>query len=62
MRPGKKEIIQAMSNIQSQSTSNPTSISQKAAIAALTGPQDSVGMMVKSSRSGGTSSSTVSTV
>ncbi len=35
---GKKEIIQAMSNIQSQSTSNPTSISQKAALAALTGP------------------------
>ncbi len=44
---GKKEIIQAMSNIQSQSTSNPTSISQKAALAALTGPQDFVGMMVK---------------
>jgi aspartate aminotransferase len=43
---GKKEVIQAMSNIQSQSTSNPTSISQKAAVAALTGPQDSVGMMV----------------
>jgi aspartate aminotransferase len=43
---GKKEIIKAMSNIQSQSTSNPTSISQKAALAALTGPQDSVSMMV----------------
>lgn len=43
---GKREIIQAMSNIQSQSTSNPTSISQKAALAALTGPQDSVGAMV----------------
>jgi len=36
-----------MSNIQSQSTSNPTSISQKAALAALTGPQDSVAEMVK---------------
>ena len=35
---GAREIIQAMSNIQSQSTSNPTSISQKAALAALTGP------------------------
>src|SRR5208283_2694945 len=32
--------------IQSQSTSNPTSISQKAALAALTGPQAFVGMMV----------------
>jgi aspartate aminotransferase len=44
---GRKEIIQAMGNIQSQSTSNPTSISQKAALAALTGPQDFVGFMVK---------------
>lgn len=44
---GAREIIQAMSNIQSQSTSNPTSISQKAALAALTGPQDFVGMMVE---------------
>ncbi len=44
---GDREIIQAMSNIQSQSTSNPTSISQKAALAALTGPQDFVGMMVE---------------
>ncbi|HUJ68588.1 MAG TPA: pyridoxal phosphate-dependent aminotransferase [Syntrophorhabdales bacterium] len=43
---GARDIIQAMSNIQSQSTSNPTSISQKAALAALTGPQDFVGMMV----------------
>jgi aspartate aminotransferase len=44
---GKKEIIQAMGNIQSQSTSNPTSISQKAALAALTGPQDFVTFMVR---------------
>jgi aspartate aminotransferase len=43
----KKEIISAMSNIQSQSTSNPTSISQKAALAALNGPQDFVESMVK---------------
>jgi aspartate aminotransferase len=43
---GKKEIISAMSNIQSQSTSNPTSISQYAALAALTGPQDFITMMV----------------
>lgn len=44
---GKKEIIQAMANIQSQSTSNPTSISQKAAVAALTGPQGFVDFMIK---------------
>jgi len=43
---GPKEIIKAMTNIQSQSTSNPTSISQKAAVEALTGPQDSVGVML----------------
>ena len=39
---GPQDIIKAMSNIQSQSTSNPTSIAQKAALAALTGPQDVV--------------------
>lgn len=43
---GQKEIIAAMSNIQSQSTSNPTSISQYAALAALTGPQDFISLMV----------------
>jgi aspartate aminotransferase len=32
---GPKDLITAMSNIQSQSTSNPTSIAQKAAVAAL---------------------------
>jgi len=37
---GPKHVIAAMNKIQSQSTSNPTSISQKAALAALTGPQD----------------------
>lgn len=42
---GQRGIIEAMTNIQSQSTSNPTSISQKAAVAALTGPQDSVAAM-----------------
>ncbi len=42
---GPKEIIKAMTNIQSQSTSNPASISQKAAVTALTGPQDFVGIM-----------------
>jgi aspartate aminotransferase len=42
---GPKEIIQAMTNIQSQSTSNPTSIAQKAAVEALTGPQDFIHTM-----------------
>ena len=43
---GPPAIIGAMNNIQSQSTSNPTSIAQKAAIEALRGPQDSVNKMV----------------
>ncbi len=43
---GPEEIISAMSKVQSQSTSNPTSISQKAAFEALTGPQDFTVMMV----------------
>ena len=37
---GPKDVITAMANIQSQSTSNPASISQKAAVEALRGPQD----------------------
>lgn len=37
---GPQELIGAMRKIQSQSTSNPTSISQWAAIEALNGPQD----------------------
>ncbi|MFB3815374.1 MAG: pyridoxal phosphate-dependent aminotransferase [Terriglobales bacterium] len=37
---GPKWIIAAMQKLQSQSTSNPTSIVQKAAVAALNGPQD----------------------
>jgi len=43
---GPKKIIQAMNNLQSHSTSNPTSISQKAALAALEGPQESLNNMV----------------
>jgi aspartate aminotransferase len=35
-------VIAAMQKLQSQSTSNPTSIVQKAAVAALSGPQDRV--------------------
>ena len=42
---GPKDVITAMANIQSQSTSNPTSISQKAAVEALRGPQDFIGTM-----------------
>jgi aspartate aminotransferase len=37
---GPKPLIKAMATIQSQSTSNPTSISQWAAVEALNGPQD----------------------
>ncbi len=37
---GPAPVIAAMQKLQSQSTSNPTSIVQKAAVAALTGPQD----------------------
>ncbi len=42
---GPKDVITAMANIQSQSTSNPTSISQKAAAEALRGPQDFIQIM-----------------
>lgn len=44
---GPADIIKAMTNLQSQSTSNPTSIAQKAAVAALKGPQDCVEEMRK---------------
>jgi aspartate aminotransferase len=43
---GPEEIISAMNNIQSQSTSNPTSIAQKASVEALIGPQNEVEKMV----------------
>ena len=42
---GPKQIISAMSKLQSQSTSNATSFVQKAAVAALTGPQQCVAEM-----------------
>ncbi len=45
-----KEIVSAMTKIQSQSTSNPVSISQKAAVEALNGPQDAIVMMVEEFR------------
>ena len=43
---GPKALIQAMKKIQSQSTSNPASISQAAAVAALNGPQDCIQEML----------------
>jgi len=43
---GPKEIIQAMSNLQDHSTSNPTSIAQAASVEALTGSQDDLEKMV----------------
>jgi aspartate aminotransferase len=43
---GPSEIIKAMAKIQSQSTSNPTSIAQWASIEAINGTQDSIGMML----------------
>ena len=47
---GPAEIIRAMSNLQSHSTSNPASISQKAALAAITGPQEEICRMVEEFR------------
>ncbi len=44
---GPAEAIAAMTALQSQSTSNPTSIAQAAAVAALTGPQDCVAAMAR---------------
>lgn len=47
---GPAQLISAMKTIQSQSTSNPCSIAQKAAVAALNGPQETVQAMVKEFR------------
>ena len=44
---GPENIIKAMKLIQSQSTSNPCSISQKAAVEALNGDQSSIKIMLK---------------
>ena len=43
---GPAAMISAAANIQSQSTSNATSIAQAAALEALSGPQDEIGVMV----------------
>jgi aspartate aminotransferase len=42
---GPREVIRAMTDVQSQVTSNPTSVAQWAAIEALAGPQDEVAKM-----------------
>jgi aspartate aminotransferase len=44
---GPGDIISAAAKIQSQSTSNPTSIAQAAALEAIRGPQESVASMVR---------------
>ena len=44
---GDKEIIKAISKIQSQSTTNPSSISQAAAVEALNGKQDFISVRAK---------------
>jgi len=41
-----EEIVKAATRLQDHTTSNPTSISQKAALAAITGPEDHVAKMV----------------
>src|SRR5262249_53603071 len=42
---GPKDLIKAMDTLQGQSTTNPAAIAQAAALAAITGPQDSVDKM-----------------
>ncbi|MDJ1015247.1 MAG: pyridoxal phosphate-dependent aminotransferase [Paracoccaceae bacterium] len=44
---GPRELIAAMRKVQSQSTSNPSSVSQWAAVEALNGPQDYIAESVK---------------
>jgi aspartate aminotransferase len=44
---GPKAVAGALTKLQSQSTSNPCSIAQKAAVAALDGPQDFVSVMLE---------------
>jgi aspartate aminotransferase len=44
---GPRELIRSMVKLQSQSTSNASSVSQAAALEALTGPQDSIGERLK---------------
>jgi aspartate aminotransferase len=44
---GSEEMVATVTKYQSQNTSNPTSIAQKAAVEALNGPQESVTMMCR---------------
>jgi aspartate aminotransferase len=44
---GPRELIRAMTDVQSQVTSNPSSVAQWAAVEALTGPQDDVAAMAQ---------------
>ena len=44
---GPKDIIKAIAKIQSQSTTNPSSISQAAAVEALNGKQDFISIRSK---------------
>ncbi len=44
---GPRHLIKAMAKVQGQSTSNPSSISQRAALAALQGPSDELDEMVR---------------
>ncbi len=44
---GPAPVIKAMSTLQGQMTSNPSSVTQAAAVQALVGPQDTVGLMVR---------------
>ena len=52
---GPKEVVTAANTLQGHSTSNVASISQKAALQALTGSQDPVGAMLTSTRRAATS-------
>ncbi len=47
---GPKALIRALDKLQSQSTTNASSVSQAAALAALTGPQEFIGGMVETYR------------
>jgi aspartate aminotransferase len=44
---GPRELIRAMTDVQSQVTSNPSSVAQWAAVEALSGPQDDVAKMAR---------------
>ncbi|PLP56679.1 pyridoxal phosphate-dependent aminotransferase [Mesorhizobium loti] len=47
---GPRDIIEAMANLQAQTTLGPSSVSQAAAVAALSGPRDAIELMVSAYR------------